>query len=325
MTVTATMYRNGVAVDEPVAVDALAPAVGTDGAFVWVDAVAATTAELAVVGDQLALHPLAVEDALHARQRPKIEQYDHFLFLTVYGMQERSPQVEPGGGCEINLFVTPAFAVTVRHEPAYDFDELRRRLDRAPEQLAVGGAFFTYALLDEIIDGYLSALDRLHLRIEELEDSLVYHAAQVEGLQAAFTVRRAVIYSRRAVSPLREVLSVLARRDQSVLQHDLDAYYRDLYDHVVRINEELETALDLIAAALEAHLSVVSNRMNETVLKVSAWAAIFALPTVIASIYGMNFEQMPELRWDLGYPYALALMLSSAVGLYALFRHKRWL
>jgi magnesium transporter len=287
--------------------------------------VGATPAELNTVGDQLGLHALAVEDALHARQRPKIEQYDHFLFLTVYGMRADAPHVDPGGGCEINLFVAPAFVVTVRHDPAYDFDELRRRLDRAPDQLAIGGAFFTYALLDEIVDGYLSALDRLHLRIEELEDSLVYRAAQVEGLQAAFTVRRAVIYSRRAVSPLREVLSVLARRDQSVLRHDLDAYYRDLYDHVVRINEELETALDLIAAALEAHLSVVSNRMNEIVLKVSGWAAIFALPTVIASIYGMNFSHMPELSWRLGYPGALTLMACSAGGLYLLFRRKRWL
>ncbi len=193
----------------------------------------------------------------------------------------------------------------MRHEEADDLGELRNRLDHAQQELIhYAGGFFGYALLDHVVDGYFVAVDELQDRVETLEERLVYgpQASTGTGLEEAFEARRDVILFRRAVAPLREVLNVLMRRDEAVLAAELDDYVRDLYDHVVRIAEDLDTAHDLISAALEAHLSVVSNSMNEVVLKVSAWAAIIALPTVIASIYGMNFVRMPELGLALWLP-----------------------
>jgi magnesium transporter len=227
---------------------------------------------------------------------------------------------------ELTVFAAPDFAITVRHTPGDDLAGLRARLDMTPAELdSLEGGFFAYALVDQVVDGYFLAVDDLEDRIESLEEALVYGGDGGPGLESAFAARRDVIYFRRAVSPLREVLNVLLRRDETIVRPQLDTYVRDLYDHVVRVAEDLDTFHDLISASLEAHLSVVSNRMNEVVLKVSAWAAIIALPTVIASIYGMNFVRMPELRWHLGYPYALSLMAASAIGLFAYFKHRRWL
>jgi len=224
------------------------------------------------------------------------------------------------------VFISPDFAITVRHTAGDALAPLRARLDSsAPEIEAHGGGFFGYALLDDVVDGYFIAVDDLEDRIETLEEQLVYRSDGTEGLSRAFVARRDVIYFRRSVTPLREVLNVLLRRDETIVPPELDTYVRDLYDHVVRVAEDLDTFHDLISASLEAHLSVVSNRMNEVVLKVSAWAAIIALPTVIASIYGMNFRFIPELRWHYGYFYAIGLMAASALSLYAYFKRRGWL
>jgi magnesium transporter len=169
-------------------------------------------------------------------------------------------------------------------------------------------------------------MGHLQDRVEEIEETLVWGDTRTpENLAAAYRVRRDVIYFRRVVAPLREVFNALVRRDEVLFDHHLDEYFRDLYDHVIRVYEELDTDRDLLAAALEDHLSVVSNRLNRVVLKVSAWAAIIALPTFIASVYGMNFHRMPELSWGFGYGYALLLMAGTGGLLYALFKKSGWL
>ena len=325
MDASVTLYRDGRKVADRVPLDQAATVSREPGAFVWVDLPHPHEELLETLQTQFGLHPLAVEDAVHARQRPKIEQYDTFFALVAYaaGMVDGRLELH-----EITAYVSRNFAITVRHEEADDLADLRTRLDHATEPLThYAGGFFGYALLDHVVDGYFVALDELQDRVESLEERLVYgaDASKGTGLEQAFDARRDVILFRRAVAPLREVLNVLMRRDDEVLAVELDDYVRDLYDHVVRVSEDLDTAHDLISAALEAHLSVVSNAMNEVVLKVSAWAAIIALPTVIASIYGMNFVRMPELRWHYGYPYALALMATSGILLYAFFKRRRWL
>jgi magnesium transporter len=162
--------------------------------------------------------------------------------------------------------------------------------------------------------------------VEEIEETLVWgDTRRREDLSAAYRVRRDVIYLRRVVAPLREVFNSLVRRDEVLFDHHLDDYFRDLYDHVIRVYEELDTDRDLLAAALEDHLSVVSNRLNGVVLKVSAWAAIIALPTFIASLYGMNFHHIPELSWGFGYGYALILMAATGGLLFAFFKRSGWL
>jgi magnesium transporter len=320
---TTTIYRKGKRVDETVPLDGLAELSRQPDAFVWVDLPHPHEDVLNQLATEFGLHPLAVEDALHAHQRPKIERYDTFFTIVTYAAAMKDDHLELH---EITVFVSRDYVVTVRHTTGDDLAELRARLDSTQSELdALEGGFFAYALLDQVVDGYFIAVDSLEDRIESLEEELVYRSDSSTGLGSAFAARRDVIYFRRAVAPLREVLNVLLRRDETIVRPELDTYVRDLYDHVVRVSEDLDTFHDLISASLEAHLSVISNRMNEVVLKVSAWAAIIALPTVIASIYGMNFARMPELSWHLGYPYALGLMAASALGLFAYFKRRRWL
>ncbi len=334
MEATVTLYRKGQRVAEPLPMDQAAAVSHEPDTFVWIDLPHPHEDVLETLQAAFGLHPLAVEDAVHARQRPKIEQYEGFFALVAYAAAVSDVSDESGESGErielreITAYVSRHFAITVRHEEADDLADLRVRLDHATEPLThYAGGFFGYALLDHVVDGYFVAVDELQDRVETLEERLVYgpDASTGTGLEEAFAARHDVILFRRAVAPLREVLNVLMRRDDEVLAVELDDYVRDLYDHVVRISEDLDTAHDLISAALEAHLSVVSNQMNEVVLKVSAWAAIIALPTVIASIYGMNFQRMPELHWHLGYPYALALMAGSGLALFTLFKRHHWL
>ncbi len=320
------MFRDGVPVDEAPALDHVADAVASgDGVFVWVDLPAPDPDALATLEKQFSLHLLTIEDVTHEHQRPKIEEYDGYFYLVAYGVESGHERLRLH---ELSIWVSRSWAITVNHTRPDLTGDLHKRLARDPEQMKVGGAFFTYALLDLIVDAYFPAVDRLLDRIERLEEELVFKENAAEagtGQQTAYRARRDVIYFRRAVAPLREVLNVLLRNDNVILQHDLETYVRDLYDHVVRVSEDLDTARDLTSAALDAHLSVISNRMNEVVLKVSAWAAIIALPTVIASIYGMNFRVIPELHWGWGYPYALSLMAVSGGGLYAYFKRRHWL
>jgi len=317
------VFRHSQAGSETLPLDRLSDVAGQPGVFVWVELSGSSDDELRSVTATLDLHPLAVEDALHAHQRPKIDTYEDQAFLVAYAASlkaDRRVTLE-----EISAFVSPRYAVTIGRGKTFESPELRRRLDHALRDTQHPGAVFAYVLLDQVVDDYFEVLDSVQDRIEELEDALVWSRDRDAKLDTAFGVRRDVIYFRRAVAPLREVLNVLLRRDDEIVDNALSPYLRDLYDHVVRVYEELDTGHDLISAALEAHLSLVSTDMNETVLKVSAWAAIIALPTVIASIYGMNFSYMPELRWHLGYPFALALMGGSALALYLYFKRHRWL
>jgi len=322
---TVTVYRDGQRVDESLTFEQAAVACRDRATFVWIDLVDPTDDQMAALQNGFGLHPLAIEDAVHARQRPKIEQYEGFFALVAYAVSLTAGRIDLH---ELLAYISRDFAITIRHWQDDDLAALRDRLDHAADQLrSFAGGFFGYALLDHVVDGYFVAVDEIQDRLEALEERLVYgpEAGSGTGLEEAFTARRDVILFRRAVAPVREVLNVLLRRDEEVLAADLDPYVRDLYDHVVRVSEDLDTAHDLISAALEAHLSVVSNNLNEVVLKVSAWAAIIALPTVIASIYGMNFVRMPELHWHLGYPYALTLMAASSLGLFTYFKRHHWL
>lgn len=308
---------------EALPLDSLPDLVGRPDLFVWVELNGSNDDELRAVAATLDLHHLAVEDALHAHQRPKVDPYDDQMFVVAYGAALKGDRRV--SLAEISLFVSSRFAVTVDRDATLDGAGLRERLEHALRNTDAPGAVFAYVLLDEVVDRYFDVLDGVQERIEALEDALVWSRSGDVGLDVAFALRRDVILFRRAVAPLREVLNVLLRRDDHALGEDLGPYLRDLYDHVARVNEELDTGHDLISAALEAHLSLVSTDMNETVLKVSAWAAIIALPTVIASIYGMNFQHMPELRWHVGYPLALVLMGGSAGALFLYFKRHHWL
>jgi magnesium transporter len=327
VSVRVEVFRNGRPAEDDLPLQRVSDVLGEADTLVWLDMSSPTPDEVEGLGEEFGLHPLALEDAVHEHQRPKIDRYPEFAFVTAYAA-EWSPD-ERILLHEVGMFVAPRYVITVCQDDGIDLSDVRARLERAPADLARRGAFVGYTVLDHIVDGYFAVTDRLQERLEDIEEHLVWGArdggSRSDELGEAYTLRRDLIYFRRVVAPLREVMNVLVRRDEPAFDEPILEYFRDLYDHVVHVFEEIEMDREIVAAALEDHLAVVSNRLNVVVLKVSAWAAIIALPTVIASIYGMNFRRMPELGWQFGYPYAIALMAAAAGILYLTFKRKGWL
>jgi magnesium transporter len=324
---TTCLYRDGVRSGDPLPFERISDVLDEPDTLVWVDVDEPTVEEIAQIGEEFQLHPLALEDAFSDHQRPKLERYEGYVFVVVYAASiGEAGRVEMR---EVSLFVSSRYVVTIRHGGEFMLDTVRGRIDRSPSMAKGGGAQIAYAVLDEIIDGYFPIVETYEDRIEQAEDALIGNgdgARDTSGsLGEAFQVKRDLLTFRRAVAPLRDVLGRVVHIDQAVLGVELDAEFRDLYDHVLRVYDELDTQRDLLTGILEAHLSVVSNRLNVVVLKLSSWAAIVLVPTLIAGIYGMNFDRMPELHWRLGYPYALALMVLSCSVLWARFRKAGWL
>ena len=322
MTLTTVLFHDGRCRPEPLPFEQISDVLAAGSDLVWVDVVLPTEEEIQQLAEEFSLPPLAVEDALEAHQRPKIDRYQNCLFAVAYGAA-----IVDGGLqlSEVGLFAAPHFAITVRHQPALNIDRVGERLQACPKELSEGGGFVMYVVFDHIVDGYFEALEYLQDRIVETEERLLTTTSGDGDLPAVFRLRHDIVRFRRAVAPLREVLNTLLRRDETVLDPALDEHFRDLSDHVIKVYEELDMGRELLATAVEGHMSVVSNRLNNVVLKVSAWAAIIAVPTFIASVYGMNFRHMPELHWTLGYPFAGGLMLAVGGLLYALFHRRDWL
>ena len=292
--------------------------------LLWVDVTQPSLEELAALETTLALPSLAIEDAREAHQRPKVDHYEGCVVVAAYAAALDAPTAPGISFHELQLFVSPRWVVTIRQDPIPDVETIHRRVCTPGGPAKATATTLAYTVLDQVVDSYFIVLEHLQERIEEVDDAVWSHAEDMD-LTEAFALRRDLARARRIVAPLREVLTVMVRREGGVLDDSADEHLRDLYDHIVTVHEEIEMSRELLAAALEGHMSVVSNRLNSVVLRVSAWAAIIAVPTVIASIYGMNFDHMPELHWLLGYPFALALMVACAVALYLTFKRQRWL
>ncbi len=291
---------------------------------VWLDVIGPTRDELTALKTALDLPTMAVEDAVEGRQRPKVDHYDGCVVVVMYAAALTGAEGGTIALHELELLVSRRWVVTVWQG---GHDAVRRYRDAfvaAERSSALTTTALAYAILDEVVDSYFDVLEHLQDRIEEVDEA-VWSRPDDADLSEAFALRRDLARFRRVVAPMREVLTVAARREGGVLDDSIDERLHDLYDHVITVHEEIEMSRELLATTLEGHMSVVSNRLNEVVLKVSAWAAIIAVPTVIASIYGMNFRDMPELHWGYGYPFALVLMVACAVGLYLTFKRQRWL
>jgi magnesium transporter len=291
-----------------------------DPHLLWVDVADPTEDDLRCLQQEFSLHPLAMEDVREHHQRPKLEKYPSHAFLVVYSADLQ----------EVDIFIGPTWVITVRETdkqtPAWDLVNARARFDRThPEQCDVG--FLVYVLLDEIVDGYFDATDRVDEKIEELEDTIFSEEHQDERLvqQHLFDIRRRLLRFRRAVVPLREVVGALLRKEVDWIDdHDV-VLLQDVYDHVLRAIDLLDSGRELMGNAVDAHLAIISNRMNSVMKKMTSWGAIILGSTLIAGIYGMNFTHMPELHWRYGYLFALGLMLTITVIGYRYFKSKDWL
>jgi magnesium transporter len=292
--------------------------------FVWVSLEEPDAALLATLQEEFGLHELAVEDALRAHQRPKIEQYGDSLFIVL-----RTARTDPETGRpelgEAHFFLGQRFLVAVRHGPATFDGEVRARCEANPHLLAKGPGFALYALMDMIVDQYFPVVDALEGELEAIEEEIFGEEFTAATTERLYRLKKGLLDVKRAVAPLLEVCSRLTRFDLTTIHEDMHPYFRDVYDHTIRLNEMVDVLRELVTGALEAKLALVSVAQNESMKKLAAWGAIIGVPTLIAGVYGMNFEFMPELKWLLGYPFAMAAMVVACGYLYVHFKRVGWL
>jgi magnesium transporter len=295
----------------------------SEGEFVWIGLHQPEPGDLARLARLFDLHELAVEDAELKHQRPKIEDYDRsfFIVLRTAHYHEEEEQVHFG---EIHIFAGAGYVITVRHGPGSELATARKRLEARPDLLALGPSAAVWAIVDKVVDDYLPVVDGIEDDIEEVEDD-VFDDDQPAPTERIYHLKREVIEFHRAAWPLLNPLDALERGAYFGVPDELRRFFRDVHDHARRIDEQVNSQRELLTSILEANLALVSVNQNEVVKKISAIAAIIAAPTLIASIYGMNFIDMPELDWRFGYPMALSVMGLLAVVLGVFFRRIRWL
>ena len=298
-----------------------------DGGIAWVALYRPTEEEFADVAREFGLHELAVEDAVHAHQRPKLERYGDALFCVLRTARYDDP-TETVIFDELHLFAGPYFVVTIRHGDAPDLAAVRRDLEARPDLLRRGTVAVLHAIVDRVVDGYAPVVAGIENDIDEIEDDVFAGEAKVS--RRIYALAREVIAFQRAVTPLAPMLEQLMA-DPAVEQEER-RYLRDVHDHALRVQEQADAFWQLLQNILNVNLTLetkalseASIQQNEEVKKISAWAAILFAPTLVGTIYGMNFDHMPELHWRAGYPLALTLMVATSVALYLLFKRRGWI
>ena len=327
MIVDRAIYRDGQRTSEPDTLADLYAASRNGGGIAWLGLYEPTDEELEDVAREFDLHELAVEDAIHAHQRPKLERYGDTLFLVLRPARyiDETETVEFG---EIHVFAGPQFVITVRHGAASELGRVRRALEARPDLLRGGPLSIVHAIVDLVVDDYAPVVAGVENDIDEIETEVFGGSPEVS--RRIYQLTREVIEFRRATKPLPDILARLM--DEPSIDEEERRYLSDVQDHALRIEDQADAFHELLRNILNVNLTLetkalneAGNRQNEEVKKISAWAAILFAPTIIGTIYGMNFEHMPELGWQLGYPMALALMVAVSVSLYALFKRRSWI
>ncbi len=290
--------------------------------FVWIGLHEPGTELLAKIQKQFDLHDLAIEDAHRAHQRPKIEAYGDTLFIVLRTVQTHEKQIDLG---ETHFFVGRNFIITVRHGSSLAYTDVRLRCESTPHLLQKGPGFALYAVMDAIVDQYFPVIDALGEELEILEEKIFDESNGRETTAQIYHLKHQLLDVKRSVSPLIDICNRLMRFDLKLIEEETRPYFRDVYDHSIRINEMVDNSRDLLSTALEANLSLISISQNEVSKRFAGWAAIIGIPTMVAGVYGMNFKYMPELDWRLGYPTVMALTVGACVALYFQFKRSGWL
>lgn len=323
MFIDAALYRDGKRVPGPFVLDGSHEACRLGDVFCWIGLYEPTMEEFESVRKEFDLHELAVEDAISAHQRPKLDVYDDTLFVVLKPARYVDPVevIELG---EILCFVDEHFIVVVRHGDASRLVETRKALESQPEELSLGPSSVLLAIMDHVVDDYAGVLDGLEGDIRELEDS-VFSDSDATPTERIYKLKREVLQFHQATSPLLEPISRLARGNFPAIRSELRQYFGDVYDHLVRVVDRIAGFRDLLTSILEANLTQVSVRQNNDMRKISAWVAIAAVPTALAGIWGMNFAYMPEIDETWGYPVAISVMVVVSLSLYQKFKKSGWL
>ena len=276
------------------------------------------------IGKQFDLHPLVLEDIANTNQRPKIEDFENYLFvvLKMLSYDEKTAEITAE---QISFILGPSWVISFQENEGDVFDPIRERIRNAQGRIRkMGSDYLVYALMDAVVDNYFIALEKIGEKIEDIEDDLVTNPSP-ETLRAIHNLKRQMIVLRKSVWPLREVISRLERWESKLISKATDIYLRDVYDHTIQVIDAVETYRDMLSGMLDIYLSSVSNRMNEVMKVLTIIATIFIPLTLVAGIYGMNFKFMPELEWGWGYPMVLSIMLAISVVMLVYFRKKKWL
>ena len=292
--------------------------------FLWIGLHEPEEDLLRKVQQEFGLHDLAIEDALRAHQRPKLEIYGDSLFIVLRTAQLNREERRIDFG-ETHFFVGPRYIVSVRHGASLSYAEVRARCEATPHLLEKGPGFVLHALMDFIVDQYFPIVEALEDELQALEAEIFGESFSRETTKRIYRLQRDLVEVKRAFSPLVDICNRLMRFDIQLIPEDTRPYFRDVYDHVIRINEMVDALRELLTTALEANLSLIAVSQNEAMKKLAAWAAIIAVPTMIAGIYGMNFRHMPELDWSFGYPLVMAVTFGLCGVLYFGFKRSGWL
>ncbi len=316
------LYRDGVLVKEGFPVGEISDHLAEDGCTVWADFVSPTAADLADIEKELSLHPLAVEDAVQQAQRPKLDRYDTHLFLATYFISLDGTSGELSTA-EVKAFITPQALITV-HGPDFDMRDVVTHWDDDLDLAKYGVAYLLWGLLDVIVDAYFGIVEELSERLDEVEDALFDPRPQGMDVQRrSFEFRKSLVLMRRYVMPMREVVNSVLRRDLNTFDVTMTPYFQDVYDHVLRAADNVDSLRDLVSTILDTNLSLQGNRMNLIMKKVTSWAAIIAVPTAITGFFGQNVA-FPGFGTVWGLVASLVLMVGASVALYLTFKRRDW-
>ncbi len=292
--------------------------------FLWVGLHEPSEEMLEKFQKEFDLHDLAIEDAHAAHQRPKLERYGDTVFIVLRTAQKNATNNRIDFG-ETHFFLGSHFLVTIRHGSSISYADVRKRCESTPHLLRKGQGFALYAVMDSIVDQYFPVVETLEEELQNIEEKVFNEKPTRQTTEHIYQLKRQLLDVKRAVSPLIDISNRLMRYDTKLISEETQPYFRDIYDHALRINEMVDHARELLNTALEANFSLISISQSDVAKKFAGWAAILAVPTMVAGFYGMNFKFMPELQWHYGYPVVVAFTVSLCVLIFVMFRRSGWL
>jgi magnesium transporter len=319
--VNCAVYEHGVKLRD-ITIDEISDELARDGTFVWVGLLEPSVKLIKQLQAEFGLHDLAVEDAYTAHQRPKIEEYGNHLFVVLQTAQLNDGDIGFG---ETHVFLGSNFIVTVRHGASRSYVKVREHCESAPDRLAKGPSYVLYSIMDFIVDNFQPIMDDLEARFEQYESDLFVRDSGREHLQDLYQLKRQLMKIRSAAVPLLDICNQLLRFHSEIISREGRVYYRDIYDHVARVTEASDRLREMVAAAMQVDLAQITIRQNEVVKQLAGWGAILAIPTMVFSLYGMNFKYMPELEWRWSYPTVLIGITVACVYLYRRLSRLGWL
>ncbi|OHX36389.1 magnesium and cobalt transport protein CorA [Methylomonas sp. LWB] len=314
-------YRHGIGIGE-VSIPDISEVIRQDQTFVWLGLRETNSALLAELQQEFGLHDLAIEDACAAHQRPKIEEYADSLFIVLHTARLVDDKVEFG---ETHLFMGAKFLVTVRHGSSLSHAKVRGRCEAMPQQLAKGPGFALYSIMDFIVDNYVPVIDGLQQRFEVLESAIFEQRPSRQTMEGLYELKRELLMLEAAITPVIDICNELMRFHNGLIPKDVRFYFRDIADHIKRIDRSIQGMREMLIAAMQVHLTFETVRQNEVVKGLAGWGAILAIPTMVFSWYGMNFRHMPELEWTFSYPLVLGGVALSSLLLYWRLKRSGWL